>query len=97
MNTENLIPLTQLCQHYQVELSFFSSLNEIGLIEIEILEQSQYLHSDRITDVEKMIRLYHELNVNPEGIDVVFNLLQKLQELQDELISVTNRLRVYEN
>ena len=97
MNTENLIPLTQLCLHYQVELSFFSSLYEIGLIEIEILEQSEYLHQDKIHDVEKMIRLYHELNVNPEGIDVVFNLLQKVEALQHELISVTNRLRVYEN
>ncbi len=96
MNTENLIPLTQLCLHYQVELSFFSSLNEIGLIEIEILEQSEYLHQDKINDVEKMIRLYHELNVNPEGIDVVFNLLQKVEALQHELISVTNRLRMYE-
>ncbi|MFM9950235.1 MAG: chaperone modulator CbpM [Saprospiraceae bacterium] len=95
MNT-NLIPLTQLCQHYQVELSFFSSLNEIGLIEIEILEQSQYLHPDRINDVEKMIRLHHELNVNPEGIDVVFNLLQKLEALQDELMSIKNRLGAYE-
>jgi len=96
MNTENLIPLTQLCQYYQVELSFFSSLNEIGLIEIEILEQSQYLHQDRIHDVEKMIRLHHELNVNPEGIDVVFNLLQKLEALQDELMSIKNRLQVFE-
>ena len=96
MNTENLIPLTQLCLHYQVELSFFSSLNEIGLIEIEILEQSEYLHQDKINDFEKMIRLYHELNVNPEGIDVVFNLLQKVEALQHELISVTNRLRLYE-
>ncbi|MDZ4679225.1 MAG: chaperone modulator CbpM [Saprospiraceae bacterium] len=95
MNTENLIPLSQLCLHYQVELSFFSSLNEIGLIEIEIIEQSQYLHQDKINDVEKMIRLYHELNVNPEGIDVVFNLLQKVEALQLELISVTNRLQVY--
>lgn len=96
MNTENLIPLTQLCLHYQVELSFFSSLNEIGLIEIETIEQSQFLHPDKINDVEKMIRLYHELNVNLEGIDVVFNLLQKVEALQDELISVKNRLQAYE-
>jgi len=97
MITENFIPLNELCLHYQVEQSFFSNLNEIGLIEIEIIEQSQYLHQDKINDVEKMIRLHQELNVNLEGIDVVFNLLQKLENLQDELISVTNRLRAYEH
>lgn len=97
MNAENFIPIESLCRHYQVELSFFSSLYEIGLIEIEIIGQAQCIHLDRIHDLEKMIRMHRELNVNLEGIDVAFNLLQKLEALQNELISVTNRLRLYEN
>ncbi len=97
MNTENLIPLNQLCTHYKVEMSFFSNLSEIGLIEIKTIEQSQYIHHDKINDIEKMIRMYYELDVNIEGIDIVFNLLQKIDDLQNELISVKNRLRLYEN
>jgi hypothetical protein len=38
MNPENLILLKTVCSNYQVELSFFTHLNEIGLIEIEIIE-----------------------------------------------------------
>ena len=97
MNTENFIPLNQLCTHYKVEMSFFSNLSEIGLIEIKTIEQSQYIHYDKINDVEKMIRIYRELDVNIEGIDVVFNLLQKIDDIQNELLTVKNRLRLYEN
>lgn len=97
MNTENFIPLETLCSHYKVELSFFSNLNEIGLIEIQMVEQTQYIHQDSIYEIEKMIRMHQELDVNLEGIDVVFNLLQKIDSLKNELTAVRNRLRLFEN
>jgi hypothetical protein len=97
MNIENLIPLPTLCAHYEVELSFFGNLDEMGLIEIKTIEQTQYIHQDNIYEIEKMIRMHHELEVNIEGIDVVFNLLQKIDALQNELVTVKNRLRLYES
>jgi hypothetical protein len=97
MNTENLILLKTVCSHYQVELSFFTHLSEIGLIEIEIIEQSPYIREDQIKDIERIIRIHHELEVNPEGIDVVFNLLQKIDRLEKDLITTRNRLKLYEN
>lgn len=97
MNKDNFILLNQLSSHYQVELSFFSNLSEIGLIEITTIEQSQYIHEDKISDLEKIIRMYRDLDVNIEGIDIVFNLLQKIENLQNELNAVRNRLRLYEN
>jgi len=96
MNTENFIPLNKLCKHYKVEMSFFNNLSEIGLIDIITIKQYQYIHYDKINEIEKMIRMYHELDVNIEGIDIVFNLLKKIEDLQNELISVKNRLRIYE-
>ncbi|MDO9136514.1 MAG: chaperone modulator CbpM [Lutibacter sp.] len=44
-----------------------------------------------------MIRMHLDLNINIEGIDIAFNLLQKIDELENELISIKNRLRIYEN
>jgi len=97
MNPKNFIPLNKLCTHYKVEMSFFNNLKDIGLIEIKTIEQSQCVHQNEIYDIEKMVRMYHELEVNIEGIDIVLNLLQKIEALQNELISVKNRLRSYEN
>ena len=97
MNIENLIAIPALCAHYKVELSFFDNLSEMGLLEIKTIEEIQYIHPDAIYEIEKMIRMHEELAVNIEGIDVVFNLLQKIDDLQKELISVKNRLRLYES
>ncbi|WP_016988402.1 chaperone modulator CbpM [Flavobacterium sp. ACAM 123] len=97
MNIENFIPLNTLVSHYKVELSFFSNLSELGLVEIQTMEQVHYIHQDSIYEIEKMIRMHQELDVNIEGIDVVFNLLQKIDTLQKELVEVKNRLRFYEN
>ncbi len=97
METKDFIPVIKLCSHYKVEVSFFNKLNEVGLIEIIKIEKISCLHQDRINDVEKMIRLHYELNVNIEGIDIVFNLLHKMDNLQSELNTLQNRLRLYEN
>jgi chaperone modulatory protein CbpM len=97
MNMENLIPIPVLCAHYEVELSFFTNLSDMGLLEIKTIENSNYIDSDAVYEIEKMVRMHQELHVNMEGIDVVFNLLQKIDALQNELTTLQNRLRLYEN
>ena len=97
MKTEELILLEQVCSHYQVEVCFVNSLSDFGLIEIMPIEQAYYIHTDEISNLEKMIRMHHDLQVNMEGIDVAFNLLQKIDALQIELNMLRNRLRLYES
>lgn len=94
---KQFISVTTLCTQYGVEDSFIASLNQMGLIKIEIVEQSECIHLDRIGHLEKIVRLHRDLNVNIEGIDVVLNLLEKEKELRRELITLKNRLRLYEN
>ena len=97
MKEQQLISTQILCSRYNIEISFVDTLNKMGLIQIEIIEQNQYIHQDQISDLEKIIRLHNELNVNLEGIDVVFNLLEKEKQLRDELTALKNRIRLYEN
>ena len=97
MKEQYLIPTQTLCSQYNIENSFFDALNQMGLIQIEIRKNTQFIHQDQIGALEKIIRLHHELNVNLEGIDVVFNLLEKEKKLRDELNAIKNRLRLYEN
>ena len=97
MNIKNLIPIPELCTHYKVELSFFTNLSEMGLLEIKTVETIAYVDLAAVYKIEKMLRIHQELDLNMEGIDVVFNLLQKIDALQNELTSLKNRLRLYEN
>jgi molybdopterin converting factor small subunit len=96
MKTENLVLLEELCSHYSVEQTFVLNLNEIGLIRIVVVEDHRYIHHDTVRDLEKMIRMHQELEVNPAGIDVVFNLLQKIDELNEELSSAKEKLSLFE-
>ncbi|SIN72385.1 chaperone modulator CbpM [Algoriphagus halophilus] len=92
----HLIAIKTICLNYGIDNSFVEELNEFGLIHIEFIQNDKFIHQDQISDLEKMIRLRNELNLNLEGIDVVFNLLQKEKELKEELTILKNRLKLYE-
>jgi len=96
MSERHIISTEILCLHYNIESSFLETLNKMGLIRIEIVEQNEFIHGDEIGNLEKIIRLHNELNVNLEGIDIVFNLLEKERVLRQELTMLKNRLRLYE-
>jgi len=97
MNREQLIPLSHFCEHYHVEMTFFRSLNEVGLIEIVQFESFDYIHEHESSALEKIIRMHHELEINLEGIETVLHLLSKIETLQKELITAKNKLRLYED
>jgi hypothetical protein len=96
MENSNLIPLHQLCQHYNIEFSFIESLDEFGLVRITTIDESRYLLFDQIQPLEKMIRMHYDLEINIEGIEAIAHLLQKVDELQEELRVMKIRLRRYE-
>ena len=84
--------LFQLLRYFH----FFEDLHSIGLVEIVNIDQDKYLAVEAIDNVEKIVRLHQDLNVNMEGIDVVMNLLNKMDALQQELNEMRNRLGIYE-
>lgn len=96
METENLISVELICTNHNIEYSFIHSLNEYGLIEITTVETTQYIYKEQMKDLEKMIRLHYELDINMEGIDAISHLLQRVDNLHEELTSLKNRLKLYE-
>ena len=97
MTDRNLILIEQICRHYEIEPDFIVSLNSYGLIEIIELEQNKYLKLQEMSMIEKMIRMHYDLQINIEGIDAISHLLTKIENLQFELQSVQNRLRIYDS
>jgi hypothetical protein len=93
---KHLIAISTICTHYEIEFSFIDALHHNGLVQVEKVDQETFLHPDELGDLEKMIRLHRELNLNIEGIDVVFNLLEKEKALRQELLLLKNKLKRYE-
>ena len=97
MNMKQTITIDIICQHYEIEPSFVQRLSDLGLIEFVAEGNAQCIEEDQINQIDKIMRLYHELEINPEGIDVVFNLLQKINHLEQALQSAENKLSVFES
>ena len=96
MQTENLISINEFCTNHNVEISFIRSLQETGLIEITTIEKTIFIDTDQLQKLEKIVRLYYELDINLEGIETINYLLHRINDMQDEIMSLTNRLRFYE-
>ncbi len=97
MATDNFILISQFCTFHQIEHSFLDELQRYGLIEIETRDNDRYLHFEQLSAVEKMVRLHYDLEINAAGIDAITNLLERVENLQQELIATKNRLQQYHN
>ena len=96
MDTTHFISIQQFCAHYNVPLSFIDALHEYDLVEITITDSENYLKTNQLNDVEKMMRLHYDLDINLEGIDAIYNLLKQVEDLQNEIMKLRNKINFYE-
>ena len=94
---EHLISTDDFCNHYKVEYSFINSLQEHGLIEIKKIDQHYFIDHDHLKNMEKLIRLHYDLEINLEGIEAITYLLNKINNMREEIITLKNKIRLYEN
>jgi hypothetical protein len=97
MDKEKLISIQEFCLHYKVPETFINSLYEYELIEIITTENTQYVSITKIKNIEKFIRFHYELDINIEGIHAISNLLDTVENLQDEIKKLNNKVDFYEN
>jgi len=96
MQKENLIAVHDFCNFHNIEISFISSLQQTGLLEITIRNETWFIHPGQLRQLEKYIRFFYELDINLEGIETITHLLHRISAMQDEITALRNRLRFYE-
>jgi hypothetical protein len=96
MQTENLIAVNEFCINHNIEISFISSLQQTGLIEITTIKETGFIDASQLQQLEKIVRFYYELGINLEGIETITHLLQRINSMQNEIIALRNRLSLYE-
>jgi hypothetical protein len=92
MASEKLISLRNISSNYQIDISFIHNLNELGLIEVLRVEEDECIDEECLPEVEKLMRMHYDLEINMAGIEAIYHLLQRVNGLQRELISLRNRL-----
>jgi hypothetical protein len=96
MQTEYLIAVDEFCANHNIEISFISTLQQNGLIKITTIREARFIDPDQLLQLEKIVRLYYELDINLEGIETINYLLQRISSMQDEIIYLRNKIRIYE-
>lgn len=96
METDYLIAVDEFCTSHNIEVSFINSLEQTGLIEITTIKDVWYIDAEQLQLLEKYMRFYYELDINLEGIDSIKHLLQRVNDMHNEIIALRNRLSLYE-
>jgi chaperone modulatory protein CbpM len=96
MDNKQLISLEQLCSSYEVEITFFRSLDEYGLMRIVRIESAEFIEHDQLGELDRLLRLHRELDINLEGIGAISHLLERVEAMQKEINALKNKLKLYE-
>jgi hypothetical protein len=97
METEYMIDIREFCSFHNIEVSFVISLNQSGLIELKKVNDAEFIEAAQLQQLEKYVHLYYELDINLEGIETINYLLERIGSMQEEIKSLSNRLRLYES
>ncbi|MGZ6539755.1 MAG: chaperone modulator CbpM, partial [Bacteroidia bacterium] len=76
---ENLISANEFCINHKIEISFISSLQEYGLIEVTTIQDTFYIDPEQLQKLESFLRMHYEMDINMEGIEAIAHLLQRTQ------------------
>lgn len=96
MSTVHLITTTDFCTYHHLEQTFITDLHEAGLIQITIFNQTPCIPETELDKLERMIRLHADLDINVAGIEAITHLLQRIEDIQEEMRLLKNSLKAYE-
>jgi chaperone modulatory protein CbpM len=96
MKTVNLITASDFCSYHNIEYTFIKSLQEAGLVEITMINETTFIPKTELQKLEKLINL-HELDINVAGIEAITYLLDRVERMQEDMRSLKNKLRLYED
>ncbi|WP_316789310.1 chaperone modulator CbpM [Pedobacter frigoris] len=90
-----LITITEYCVNYNIEPSFIISLEDQGIITLELVDTEKYISVAQLKEMERYIHLHYDLEINIEGIDAIRHLLDKVDHMQKEITELRSRLRLH--
>ncbi len=97
MQTEEMIAADEFCVHHNIEITFIHSLKDSGLLEVSIVEEKAFVPVSQLNHLERLVRLYYEMDINLEGIETITYLLQRMNEMQQQIVQLSNKLSRYEH
>ena len=84
-----LIELSEICR---MDEDFIKELARFGIIEVYKKEEIEYVDPDTIDLLKIVKRLYFDLGVNKEGIEIILSMRRQILKLQEELADAESKV-----
>lgn len=81
-----------LVKIYNIEITFFDELVDYGLLNIQIENNIHYLMYEDLPALEKFANWHYDLEINLPGLEVIHNMLKKLDALNRRNRELMNKL-----
>ncbi|PKF74091.1 chaperone modulator CbpM [Chryseobacterium sp. PMSZPI] len=82
----------ELVKIYNIEITFFDELVDYGLLNVQIENNIYYLMYEDLPDLEKFANWHYDLEINLPGLEVIHNMLKKLDALKKRNRELMNKL-----
>jgi len=92
MENNETIAAEVCCSYYNIELSFVQLLDEHGLINLNRTDDKVFISHDELPNLEKYMHLHYELNINLEGLEAISHLLERIHDLQRQMVLLQNKV-----
>ncbi len=91
----DLIIINDYCTRCDIEPDFVRMLGEGGLIDVEMIDDTDCFPASQLGELERYTHLYYDLSINIEGIDAIRHLLRRIEDLQERVRKLENELHFY--
>ncbi|MBW7674872.1 chaperone modulator CbpM [Chryseobacterium chendengshani] len=87
----------ELVKIYNVEITFFDELVDYGLLNVETEDEVRYLIYEDLHVFEKFANWHYDLEINLPGLEVIHDLLQRMEDLNKKNRELMHKLSAIRN
>lgn len=87
----------ELIKIYNIEITFFDELVDNGLLNVQVEDNISYLLYDDLPTFEKFTNWYYDLEINLPGLEVIHDMLKKMQDLSARNRELLGKLSAINN
>lgn len=90
IRVKDCISLRDVSNHFHIRIEECREFADFGLITILMKRDEPYIELQELERLKRIIRLYKNLGINKEGIEIILSMRNRIMDLQTE-VGMLNR------
>jgi hypothetical protein len=95
MPVTKFIAVKTFCLQHDIPADFILELHQHEIIQLVVEKRNRFIPVKQLQELERIIRIYRDLQLDIHGIQAVLHLVNRLQEKDAEITALRNQLTFY--